>query len=632
MKHCLFFLIFLSFCGSTWAQEPELTKAPAKNEKPPITDYLMISAERDTTYLDTTLTLEKLYKFNYLRKDDFELLPFANVGQTYNSLALDFRKSNLKPLFVAQSHHFNYKDATDVTYYNVPTPLTELFYKGAIEQGQTLDAFFTVNTSPQLNFSIAYKGSRSLGNYQQSLTSTGNLVLTTNYHTKNKRYNMRAHFAAQDILNRENGGLTENSLQLFVVNDDQFSDRGRLDVNFENAENKIEGLRFYVEQEYEIIKKKDSADALSVKIGNMVSYEDKFYEYRQLAAYSPFGVSFEQANLSTTTKLEDFNTKVYVNAKHRLFGNVTAFAGYTDFNYGYNTVLEFESGRIPNRIQGTILEAGAGYEKTYGGFQLKGKAAINVSGEFDGNYIDASAGYRLNEDLMGKASIHIHSAAPNFNFLLYQNDYLNYNWKNDFNNVKTQELRFDIESTTLADVSVSYTGIDDYTFFAIQPNDSTPTPQQAVTRVDYLKVKAERTFKWRTFALANTVMYQNVVGGNEVFNVPQLTTRQSLYYQDEWFNKALYLETGVTFKYFTAYNANAYDPVLAEFYVQNNQEIGAFPIVDLFFNAKIRQTRIYFTWENFNSMFNSTNNYFSAPGYPYRDSIFRFGLVWNFFL
>ena len=98
------------------------------------------------------------------------------------------------------------------------------------------------------------------------------------------------------------------------------------------------------------------------------------------------------------------------------------------------------------------------------------------------------------------------------------------------------------------------------------------------------------------------------------------------------FKRALFLQTGINFKYFTKYNMNAYDPVLAEFYVQNDQDLGGFPLLDLFFNAKIRQTRIFFKWEHFNSVFTSKNEYFSAPGYPYRDAVIRFGLVWDFFL
>ena len=91
------------------------------------------------------------------------------------------------------------------------------------------------------------------------------------------------------------------------------------------------------------------------------------------------------------------------------------------------------------------------------------------------------------------------------------------------------------------------------------------------------------------------------------------------------------MQTGVSLKYFTQFNSNAYDPVLAEFYVQNEQEIGGFPMIDIFFNAKVRQTRIFFKFEHINALFSSTKDYFSAPGYPYRDAVIRFGLVWNFF-
>ena len=230
------------------------------------------------------------------------------------------------------------------------------------------------------------------------------------------------------------------------------------------------------------------------------------------------------------------------------------------------------------------------------------------------------------------ADIKVHSVAPDFNFLLNQSDYVNYNWQNNFENVKTQQFQFQLQSKKFFYVTVTYTGIEDYTYFTIKTNDSTPTPQQYKNRVDYVKVKLEKEFRYGKFALANTIMYQNALSGEEVFNVPQFITRNTLYYQNELFKKALFFQTGVTFKYFTMYNINAYDPVLAEFYVQNNQEIGGFPLVDIFFNAKVRQTRIYLKFEHINSLFTSKNEYFSAPGYPYRDAVIRFGLVWNFFL
>ncbi|MCB0466798.1 MAG: putative porin [Aequorivita sp.] len=621
-------LLFILFASATVFSQTTNTK----KETPPIDYYKIISTERDKTFVDTTLSIKKKYKFNYLRKDNFELLQFSNVGQTYNSLAYTFDRLNLKPLFVAQSHHFNYKEIEDVNYFNVPTPLTELYFKTAYAQGQQLDAFFTVNTSPQFNFSIGYKGVRSLGKYQHILTSTGNFLFTSNYHTKNKRYVVRAHVAAQDIYNQENGGLTDNSLQLFINDDPEFRDRGRLDVKFEDAENKLEGLRFHGDHYYELLSQRDSTGYSVLSIGNVLSYEDKFFRYNQSNPYRPYGASYETTNLATKTKLEDFNVKAYADFNNSLIGKITAWAGYTDFNYGYNTVLILDEERIPNRIKGNLIEAGAGYEKEYRGFKLSGKGAINVAGDFDGNYIEGAASYDLNDGYNAKASIKVHSVAPNFNFLLYQSDYQNYNWKTELNNVKTQELKFGINTKKFGNASVSYTGIDDYAYFGIKANDSTPSPIQASERVDYLKIKAEKEFTFGPFALENTLIYQQVLSGETVFNVPEIITRNSLYYQDHWFKRALFMQTGVTFKYFTKYNMNAYNPVLAEFYVQNDQELGGFPLVDIFFNAKIRQTRIFFIYENFTSIFGGKNEYFSAPGQPYRDNVLRFGLVWNFFL
>ena len=74
-----------------------------------------------------------------------------------------------------------------------------------------------------------------------------------------------------------------------------------------------------------------------------------------------------------------------------------------------------------------------------------------------------------------------------------------------------------------------------------------------------------------------------------------------------------------------------YDPLLAEFYTQNDVKIGSFPRFDVFLNVKVRRTRIFLMAEHINSAWTGYD-YFSAPNQPYRDFKVRFGLVWNFFL
>ena len=113
-------------------------------------------------------------------------------------------------------------------------------------------------------------------------------------------------------------------------------------------------------------------------------------------------------------------------------------------------------------------------------------------------------------------------------------------------------------------------------------------------------------------------------------NVPKWITRTSLVLDTYVFKKALYIQAGGTFQYFSKFYADQYNPVMGEFASQNHTMIGNYPRVDLFLNAKIQQTRFFLKYEHFNS--NRTGyDFFSAPFVPYRDRSIRFGLVWNMF-
>nr|WP_262908965.1 putative porin [Leeuwenhoekiella parthenopeia] len=602
-------------------------------ERPPINLYKIISVENDTTLVDTSLTIKKFYKFNYLRKDNFELLPFSNEGQSYNSLMRDFSNSQILPVFGARARHFNYMEVDDIYYYNVPTPLTELYYKSVFQQGQNLDAFFTMNKSKRFNFSIAYKGLRSLGNYQNILTSTGNFRFTVNYQNKSGRYDLKAHYVAQDLLNQENGGLTEQGLINFRSDDSQFDDRAVLSVNFENAESILDGSRFYLNHKYDLIRQ-DTLSKNRIELGHISNYETKFYKYDQTSpATSLFGNSFVTQNISDKTDLKTFDNTAYVAYTNNILGRLSFQISHSYYKYGYNSVLIQESGRIPNQIVGNNIAAGASYKKEYKGFQLSGKAALNVAGDFAGYNLDAEAGYAYKDKATFTGGLHINASPANYNHLLYQSSYENYNWYNleAYQTVKTQSLDFNMKSDTWLNASVSLVNMSDYAYFGRSTQDTLVQSFQTGDNITYLKAKVNKEFRLGKFALDNTIAYQKVTGGEQYLNVPEFITRNTLYFSDEWFKKALFIQTGLSLKYFTSYAMDAYDPVLAEFYVQNQEEIGDFPLIDLFFNMKVRQTRIFFIGEHINALV-APNDYFSAPGYPYRDFTFRFGLVWNFFL
>lgn len=607
-----------------------LQSAP-KNKVAKIEQYLIIDKNRDTTFVDSTLSLKKDYKFNYLRRDNFGLLPFANLGQTYNSLTHDYKTNRSLPVFGARAKHFNYMEIEDMRYYHVPTPLSEMMYKTAFEQGQLLDAFFTINTSKQFNFSIAYKGLRSLGKYQHALTSTGNFRFTTSYSTKNNRYQARAHVVMQDILNEENGGLTDVDVANFESGDPEFIDRSVFAPNFEDAENSLEGKRFLLDHQYNLLKPSDSASN-SISVGQVISFEDKFYQYTQATRNDFFGASFLGSAIKDRVTLEEFSNQFFVQYKNKTLGALQFNADYANYNYGYDALTVIDGQQITNRLKGSVLGIGGKYQNTIGWFHLNGEFGLNVSGDFNGNFLDLNASYKLSPDVNVMARLNTSSKQANYNMLLYQSDYLNYNWDNSdaFKNVQTQNLAFKIQSDRFASAGVELTSITNYTYFGHDANNAIK-PLQTDQSLKYLKIDLSKEFKVGKFALDNTILYQNVLDGEGILNVPQIITRNTLYFSDHVFKKALFLQTGITLNYFTNYKMDAYDPLLGEFYVQNTTDIGNFPRLDFFINAKVRQTRIFIKAEHFNSAFTGYN-YFSAPNNPYRDFTIRFGLVWNFFL
>jgi hypothetical protein len=595
------------------------------------TDYKIFSFKNDTTYIDTTLTIKKEYKFNFLRKDNFELLEFHNQGQTLNNLGYSFHTISNLPDIGFKGKQFNYLNVEDIKYYEVPTPTTEILYRTGLQQGQVLETLFSLNFSKRLNVSLSYKGIRSLGAYRQSLASNGNFRTSFHYITKESRYAIRGHIATQDILNQESGGLTETSIESFISNDENFTDRGRLDVNLDDSESLLEGTRYYFEHDFKLLSKKDSTsnkDFSNLKVGHILNSETKTYNFTQgtrtTAVFGDINATDAKdegvkSNITNNQLFLEFNSK-YVLGKFKIKTDLTSYS------YKYDTILNTNSTISKIELSGNAISFGADWNAKIKNFKLNADASLTPgSSRLSGNYLKGEAIYTKDSVFSLKASLLLSSKLPNFNFLLHQSVYDDYNWQNNFSNVNTRDLGIHIQSKWV-NGSVNLTNIDNYTYF-----DENNAPQQFSNQITYLKAKVSKEFRYRKFAIDNTLMYQNVSSGNTVFRVPEFVTRNTLYYTDYWFKKKpMQVQIGATFKYFTKYNANAYNPLLGEFTLQNDTEIG-FPTVDFFFNAQVRRTRLFFKIDNALSSFGD-RNYFSAPNYPYRDFTIRFGLVWNWFI
>lgn len=117
---------------------------------------------------------------------------------------------------------------------------------------------------------------------------------------------------------------------------------------------------------------------------------------------------------------------------------------------------------------------------------------------------------------------------------------------------------------------------------------------------------------------------------NDAIRVPELLINTQLAYENIFFNGNLDMHAGIDVHWRSAYPALSYDVAIRQFYNQHITEVGAFPLVNLFFNAKIKRGRIFVQWHNPVQAI-TREGYLPTPGYPGQRNAIDFGFDWSFY-
>ena len=606
-----------------------------KNTDAKIEDYLIISSEMDTISVDTSLTIEKYYKMNYLRKDNFHLLPFSNSGLAYNDLSFHSKKNHYTDIG-AKNKKIIYESADDIKYYHVPTPFTELMYRSVFVQGQLLDALYTVNTSKRYNFSISRKGLRSLGNYQNFISNPAIFTFTSNYSSKSKKYNARFHYTKQELFAEQNGGISDSDILNFEIGDEQFVDRGVFDPQFENASNQFSSKRFFLDQIYHF-NKTDSLSKSTYSIRHILSYEEQENRFDQTSPNNFFGESFINEKISDRILLNSLKTRFIFSLNESLIGDFEIGAEFIQDKYfleNFQTEIFLNDERKINSETGFLL---LNYSKQMSALKFNFFSSNKIFGDNESMLIGSDIHLELNEKNNIIFKLLSSKYTPAYNSTLFASNYLNYNWNNDLDYVESNQVSLLLNFPRILDVNIEYHSLNNFVQFEKTNLSTTATeevygisPIQYNEKIDFYRININKKITFGKFTFDSRFMYQKSSDENKI-SYPEIVTRNSVFFSTEMFKKALFLQSGFSFKYFSSYYMKGYDPILSELYVQNDRLFGEFPLIDFFVNFKIQQTRLFLKFEHINSSLTGYN-YYSAPNYPYRDFAIRFGLVWNFFL
>lgn len=603
----------------------------------PIDWYKIISYDNKITEVDTALTIKKIQQLNFLGRDMFGLQSLSNDGQTYNVLDYSLINNHMNPSFGFSSKQWNYYQIEDINYYKVPTPFTELSYRSVVKQGQNLNTLFTTNFNERTNVFIGYRALRSLGAYLNELNSIGNFKLGGSYNTKDEKYYLQMNFVFQDIMNQENGGITD--IDLFESSDAPYNNRERLNVYMRNANSLFKGTRAFLSHKYKFNSSTENEIWLKHKF--FYEYQSNVFNQTDLTTFESniryFGDSYS-SSIKDKVRFKNFYNQLSLAYNSASLGELAFNAEISSFDYYYNSiVVKGNSEIVPASLKYDLVTLGGSYGINKEDFNFNAEARQSIS-EISTTELKAEISYDITDLYTLKANYQYLSKIPEMTQQMFQSSYVDYNWINNFSNEKIQSINATFENPYV-NLSGNFQLINDKIYFSNNnlqlnafgvPEQQLVSPKQYNKTIGYFNVKAQREFKFGKFALDNTLLFQQVTQDENIVNVPSFITRNTIYYTDKLFKKALFLQTGIVFKYHTKYYANEYNPILGDYFVQDSRKIGGFPTFDFFVNAKIKTARIYLNLEHFNSSLTGYN-FFATPTRPFTDMRLRFGIVWDFF-
>ena len=594
--------------------------------KPTIYDYTYRTQFSEKKIFDTAFTHDKTFIFSqYNNSDNFGKVQFANVGSGFNPLVFEVDpEQNLSLLPTNKSYLL--KRISDVRYYDVKTPTTAFIYHNSVRNGAVLQSTYTQNIGKEFNFAVEYTGLRSQGHYLNSLATNNEVLFSGHYLSKNGKYEAFAHFVHQNVNNQENGGIAD--LNLFLNGDSDFNNRENLEVNLNNSNSQFAYRRYYFSHEF----KPFTSEKFPFKIRHTIFHQGNKYFYNQqaperyyftdpLELYDyPSSSKKYSKNLSNTVSIlfDKENFKLDAGVRHQMIklGVGTAFPASLNFP---EELSENRIGAVGNLV-----------------VNLWDKVALNSNLEFSsgkefGSFIRSQNIVRFEPipDYFVNAKVNFQSASPSFNLLINSSVYKKFNYYfADPKNQSITEIGGDVNLKWFkSSVFANYFRIDNYTYF-----DAQSLPQQSSASVNISQIGGEATFSYGKFHLNPKMLFQSAIGNKNLLPMPNFVGRANVFYQTKAFKNAAEIQTGVKAYYFSKFASRDFSPVLNEFILPNDNSysIGGQPIVDVYFNLKVKRMFFFIEAQHLNTTL-MKNKSFTAPYYPLYDFRLNLGIVWYLF-
>lgn len=618
--------------------------------------------------IDTTRNINTwMLKHNYTRFEDVPLDtnthqiqhdydPAFLQGFSYESVGIlggglnhvDFmRRPDPETFLFGRAWDPYMKTAERTVFFNTKKPFSRLSYQTIPVKDwkdETVSLMHTQNISPYTNFGIDFNilSGKALYNNQETKAYRAGLFVS---HAK-KRYSIFGTFYFNEYKAFDNAGITHrDSFEMGVA-----ENWWEYDVNLSYAKSRYRNIALFTTQKYNIAERQFTTDSLGNTTSSgktlSISYQlamgqqyKTYYDEVDLDSLSPVYSNYYylydiaedsvlEQNISSVLQLilgdpdyDKISARIYAGHEYKRFGMLSPESYYID-SLDQDTVV---SGFQTKQFNDVSV-----------GFHLAGPTTGTWDWVIDGKYY--LLGYNQNNfninttfsrELKGKTNLGIRGSLVSSRPHYFTNHYASsfFIWDNDFSSMLRIKGEAFVQSDDMeTDFRFGASFISNYIYW-----DTLAMPRSYNKDLLVLSAQMAKHFKLAGWHSDNRVLLQYSTA-SEVLNLPLLAIYSSNYWKQSLFKGALVADLGFDVYLTSKYKGSAYMPATGIFHMQDQNDVGGYPYLDVFFAFRIKTTRIFASYNNvLQGVGFAGNNFFTADPYPMKPRHFRLGLVWFFY-
>ncbi len=546
-------------------------------------------------------------------------------------------------------------------FYNTRIPFTHVSYLTGGTKATApdhLNIVFSGNANKRLAIGAAFDLIFARGYYDNQNTKDLSYQINGSY--IGEKYELQVFLNTYNFVNKENGGIQNDD---YILKPEETGGKNGVDpqtipVNLTDAHNRTRGKNYFATQRYNLgfyreKEKTNPQDTLSqgeefVPVSSIIHTIEYQANRRRFIATNPSTSPgekpfwqynyFDDENTNDTTSYWSIKNTVGLSlregfnryAKAGLTGYLTYEARQFKTMGDTTLVFDDEGNRVPTpqqKYRENLLWVGAQLSKQQGKiltYTVDGK--IGLSGPATGAIdVEGTINTRIpikKDTIQVRAYGFFKNTEPAFYYRHYSSNH--FYWNNDFG--KERRFRVGGEFSVprwRTSVNVGVENLQNYVYM-----NQNAVPQQESDIIQVFSAELNQNFKFGIFNLDNKLVYQKS-SKPSIISLPDFSLQSNMYLLFR-IARVLHVQFGVDCQYFTSYYSDAYQPATLSFYNQREIKVGNYPLMNLYANMKLKQTRFFVMLSHVNQGLFGGNDYFILPHYPLNPRSFQMGLSIDF--